>query len=211
MKLDFTEALKAPFSQNNWISQCIVGGIILLIPIVNIFVTGFAVRYIKNISNRINQIPSITDNTFMLGIKFSFGSFLLNLPLLLINAFIAVTAINQATNGSSNTFILNGISTILSLAIAVLMPALAINFSNNENVTSMIDFNIALEIIKRDTSNYLIMLFYALLIIVIYGVIETICCITIIGIILLPFVIFLSTVSIANIVGQYFAILKTKK
>lgn len=207
MKLDLTETIKAPFKQN-WFLKSIGGGILLLIPILNIFILGFAIKYVKNVSNKNNIIPSITDSTFLIGVKYSLGSLLLTLPLLLLNAFGAVTMLNQQANGGGAATIISGISALAGLAIAILTPALTMNFSNTEKVSSMIDFNAGIEIIKRDIGSYASMFVYVILICIIYGIIETICFITIVGIILLPSIIFLQTISIMNLWGQYFAITK---
>lgn len=209
MKLDISDALKAPFTQNNWITKSIVGGILLLIPIANIFVLGFAIKYLMNISNSLRIIPSITENTFLTGIKYSFGSFLLVLPLFLLNIFGAVTMIYQSESGISITIIVNAISALGSIAIALLTPALTMHFSKSEDILAMIDFNVGLEIIKKDLGSYATMFVYTLLITIIYGIIETICFATIIGIILIPPIIFLQTITTINIWGQYAAVIKS--
>lgn len=207
MKLDFIEALKAPFKQG-WFLKSIGAGIILLIPIVNLFVFGFTIKYVKNISNRINEIPKITDKTFITGFKFCIGSILLTLPMILLTELTTKTA-GQSLTAAKLFF--DTITIIVSIATTAIMPAMILNFSNNEKITSMIDISIGIAIIKRNIGSYFMMLLYAFLLLVIYSIAETICTITIIGILLLMPLVYLQTVSLMNLFGQYCLIIKSQK
>ena len=177
MGLDLVKALKAPFSSEGWIAKLLVGGILLCIPIANFITMGYFVKYAKNLLNKDESLPSYSSmgNLFSSGVKLFIGSIILGIPVMLLCFIISMLF-------SESVFVSTLLVYLVYFVYYFIAMVLIIRFSLDEKILSMIDFQSAFDIFNGNKN----LLSFILLFIassLAYGIVVTICCITIIGII----------------------------
>lgn len=197
MSLDLVRALKAPFNGQDWVKKLIICGLLLIIPIVNFVVMGYDVKYMKNILNGEEKTPDLSGlgALFVAGFKAFIGSILLCIPFIII-AFIVVMLF------SDSPAISNLISTVVNLVIYFVGCVLFARFAMDEKILSMVDFASAGKLLAGN-KNTLIFVLYLIALSLVYGIVTIVCCITVVGMILIPFLIFASMLSYSNLAGQF--------
>lgn len=197
MGLDLVKALKAPFSAEGWVSKLLVGGILICIPIVNFITMGYMVKYGKNLLNKDESLPSYSNigDLFVSGIKLFIGSIILSIPVMLLCFIISMLF-------SKTVFVSTLLIYLIYFVYYFIAMVLMIRFSLDEKILSMIDFQSAFDIFNGNKN----LLSFILLFIassLAYGIVVTICCITIIGVILVPFLVYASLLSLYNLSAQF--------
>lgn len=196
MSLDLVKALKAPVTAQNWIIKMLIGGILLCIPVANFIVFGYFVKYIKKIMNNEENLPEFSDwgALFVSGLKLFVGAIVLAIPMVIIVSIIsAVFAKAQVV-----AVVLNYIIQILYSFVGLIMIA---NFSLDEKILSMIDFKRAALLVK---DNALLPFIGKIIIIdVIFLVLTIVFCITVVGVILVPFLMFAMLAAVYNLIAQF--------
>lgn len=197
MSLDLVKAIKAPFSGDDWVKKLIIGGILLLIPIVNFAVMGYMVKYLKNILNGEEKTADFSDfgGLFVTGIKSFAGSFLLFIPFMIICVIIAILFAKAQA-------VANLIVYVLYFIYYIVVYVLLARFAMDEKVLSMVDFASVGKLLSGN-KNVLFFVLFLIALSLVYGLITTVCCITIVGIILLPFILLAAMLSNFNLIGQF--------
>ena len=197
MSLDFSAALKAPASVQGWFVKILIGGILMCIPIVNFIVFGYLIRYIKNVIDKNEILPEYSDigELFVTGFKGLIGIILLYIPLILITIIIGLLFSKSA----SLAMILNYLIEIVYGFITMIMVA---NFAIDKKILSMVGFNRAALLFKNNP-NIGSLILYLIAVNIIYGIVATVCAITVIGIILVPFIVFAMMITLYNLIAQF--------
>lgn len=197
MSLDLVKTIKAPFSGQDWIKKLIIGGILFIIPIVNFAMAGYVIKYLKNILNGNESTPDFSDfgGLFLTGIKAIVGSLLLFIPFGIICFIIGMLF-------SDAPIVANLIVYVFYIAYYFVAYILMARFAMDEKILSMVDFASAGKLLAGNKNTLLFVLFVIALGIV-YGIVTIVCCITVIGLVLIPFLILASTLSICNLIGQF--------
>ena len=197
MGLDLSKALKAPISAQGWVGKIVIGGILLCIPIVNIIVFGYIIKYLTQVINKDERLPEFSDigNLFVTGLKAIIGSILLSIPMILITVIISILS----DGFSSATTLIIYLLEIIYGFISLIMIG---NFAIDQKILSMVGFNRAALLVK-DNSSLVPFILYLIILNILYGVILTVCAVTIIGIILVPFGALAMFLSLYNLVGQF--------
>lgn len=197
MSMDFSKSLKAAFCGEGWILKLIIGGILLCIPIVNFIVFGYFVKYLKNVVNGNDALPDFSDigKLFVSGLKLVVGGILLFIPLFVL-VFILTMIFSKNT---ALSMLVTGILELVYTFLSLLMMA---NFSIDEKILSMVDFKRAFLLLKEN-QNIGSFILYLVAVYVICIVVTVICAVTLVGLVLLPFVSYIFMVMIDNLLGQF--------
>lgn len=197
MSMDFSKSLKAAFCGEGWILKLIIGGILLCIPIVNFIVFGYFVKYLKNVVNGNDALPEFSDigKLFVSGLKLVVGGILLFIPLFVL-VFILTMIFSKNT---ALSMLVTGILELVYTFLSLLMMA---NFSIDEKILSMVDFKRAFLLLKEN-QNIGSFILYLVAVYVICIVVTVICAVTLVGLVLLPFVSYIFMVMIDNLLGQF--------
>lgn len=196
MSLDFVKAIKAPFSGQDWIKKLIIGGILFMIPIVNFAMAGYTIKYLKNILNGNESTPDFSDfgGLLVTGIKAFVGSLLLFIPFGIICFIIGMLFSDEPIN-------VNLIYTLYIVYYLVAYIFMA-RFAMDEKILSMIDFASVGKLLAGNNNTLSFVSFFIALGFV-YCIVTIVCCITVIGFVLIPFIILASMLSIFNLTGQF--------
>lgn len=197
MGLDLVRALKAPFSSEGWIVKMLIGGILLCIPIVNFIVMGYAVKYLKNLLNNNEALPEYSNigDLLVSGIKFFIGCIILFIPVTLVCFVISLLFAKAQLVGML-------ITSVIYLVYYYIAYVLMARFALDEKILSMLDFKSALLIFK-DNKNLLSFVLLFIVAGLIYALITFVCCITVVGMILVPFVVFAAMLATYNLTAQF--------
>lgn len=197
MSMDFSKSLKAAFCGEGWILKLIIGGILLCIPIVNFIVFGYFVKYLKNVVNGNDALPDFSDigKLFVSGLKLVVGGILLFIPLFVL-VFILTMIFSKNT---ALSMLVTGILELVYTFLSLLMMA---NFSIDEKILSMVDFKRAFLLLKEN-QNIGSFILYLVAVYVICIVVTVICAVTLVGLVLLPFVSYIFMLMIDNLLGQF--------
>lgn len=197
MSLDLVKALKAPFSGEAWVKKLVIGGLLFLIPIVNFAVMGYTIKYLKNVLNGEDKTPDFSDfgGLLVTGVKALIGSLLLSIPFIIICLIIGLLF-------SDSQVLANLIVYVVYLVYYFVAYVLLARFAMDEKVLSMVDFASVGKLLAGN-KNILFFVLFLIALGFVYAVITTVCCITVVGIILLPFIILAALLSNFNLIGQF--------
>ena len=197
MSMDFSKSLKATFCGEGWFLKLIIGGILFCIPIVNFIVFGYFVKYLKNVVDGKDSLPEFSDigKLFVTGLKFIIGGILLFIPLILLVLIFSFLF-------SKNAMLSMAINALLEIAYTLLSLLMIANFSIDEKILSMVDFQRAFLLLKEN-SNIGSFILYLVAIYVVSIIITVICAVTMVGLILVPFVMYAVTLMLYNLLGQF--------
>ena len=198
MSFDFVKALKAPLNVNGWFVKLLIGGILLCVPIANFIVIGYCVKYLKKLINKEDSLPDYSDlgGLFVSGFKFFVGSIVYMIPFGLI-IFILSMLLTKAPVAAGF------LTLLIELVAGILILPMIINFALDEKILSMVNFENAFNFLKNSIKDFLFMLLYIVLLYVVYFFIIFVCSITLVGVILIPFLAYAMSLSVYNLLGQY--------
>lgn len=197
MSIDLVKALKAPFSTEGWGVKTLIGGVLLCIPIVNFVVIGYWMKYLRNVLDNENQLPDYSDfgGLFVTGLKAFVGSIILAVPVMILIAIVSMVF----AKAEFLSALLTSLMYFVYYYVAYIMCA---RFSLDEKILSMIDIKAALLILK-DNKNLVSFVILFIVLGIIYGLVTALSAITVVGIILIPFIIQASILSTMNLTGQF--------
>ena len=198
MSFDFVKALKAPLNVNGWFVKLLIGGILLCVPIANFIVIGYCVKYLKKLINKEESLPDYGDlgALFVSGFKFFVGSIVYMIPFGLLIFILSMLLSKAAVTAAILTL-------VLELVAGILILPMIINFALDEKILSMVNFENAFNFLKNSIKDFLFMLLYIVLLYVVYFFIIFVCSITLVGVILIPFLAYAMSLSLYNLLGQY--------
>lgn len=210
-----TRGLSFPMSDDDWIVTNLVGGVLflfsfLLLPLLAI--QGFLVEVMSEALGEDDDIPEWGDFGFGVvgtGLKSLLIAFLyLLVPIVAFVGSLLLGAGLDAASGSEEAFgLLTASGSLFSLLLLVVFgyfaPAAQVNFARERTISAGFDFGTIFDVAV--SSEYLIGWVLALIIGAVQGVVANLVSLTIVGILLLPWVYFFFGVSTAYIYGRSFA------
>ena len=208
--MDIGRAFTYATDDNNWITKVLLGGIISLIPIINLAVPGYFLEIIRNVSQKQETpLPEWGDfgSMWVRGLLFSIILFIYNLPAILIAGFgiipIVLSALAQhqgdvitAVAGGMFFFFLAGLWFIL---IALITPGIAIAYAITGSFGEAFSVGKIISLITNNIGDYMLAILIVIVCVVLIGIIATI---PVLGWIASIFVSFYTTLVIGYTYGQ---------
>jgi len=214
--MDIGKAFTYVFEDPNWIMKILIGGIVLLIPIVNFAVYGYMLTTLKNVADgQPNPLPEWSDfgAHFMKGLYAVVGVLVYFLPAIVIYCCVfaltfGVTAAAGAAGGRDAGNALAGVLGIVTLCLQCVVGLYALfagltlyapltRFAMSANQLSIFwDFRGNLNFIQKNLSNYIIALLIAWVASFVAGFGIILC---VVGVL---FTSFWGTLAAANVFGQ---------
>jgi hypothetical protein len=160
--MDYGKSFSFVFDDEEWIQKILIGGILSLIPIVNLVVVGYGLQVLKNVATGSQKpLPAWDDfgDYFIKGLVSSLGSVVWALPM--IGVSIAIGVVSALTGYETDPqyvawpvqCCLSGLgclSGLYGLLMAALMPAVVTKYAVTGEFGAMFRFG---EIYKYITSN----------------------------------------------------------
>jgi hypothetical protein len=165
--MDYGKSFTYIFEDEKWISKFLVGVVISLVPIVNFAAYGYMIQVLKNVRDGLEEpLPEWDDfgKLFLDGIKFLAGYLVYVIPVIVISIAMIPVAIAADVGGITEDAVvlvmlcLYCIMFLFILVPAFLYPALYIQYARDDQISDMFKFSEMWEMIKADTSNYIIVL-----------------------------------------------------
>jgi hypothetical protein len=214
--MDIGKAFTYVFEDPNWIMKVLIGGIVLLIPIVNFAVYGYMLTTLKNVADgQPNPLPEWGEfgAHFMKGLYAFVGLLVYFLPAIVVICCVQILGIGLSTavSGTSGqdagstaaalfsfvTLCLSCVGYLYALVAGLTMYAPLTRFAMSANQLSIFwDFRGNLAFIQKNLTNYIIALLIAFVasFVAEFGII-----LCIVGVL---FTIFWAQMVAANVFGQ---------
>jgi hypothetical protein len=159
--VDFAKAFTFPFEDDEWVTKLLIGGILGLIPIVNLVVLGYALRTLKNVADGVEKpLPSWDDfaDYFVKGLVSLLGGVIWALPILVVAGLTVLLGLateqspNAGYTGPFNACImgLSCLSSLYGLFLSAVLPAAFAEYAISGEFASLFRFG---EIFRGITSN----------------------------------------------------------
>lgn len=171
--MDIGKSFTFIFDDEDWLKQVVIGGLIMMIPIVNFAAFGYLVRVMQNVKTG-HDVPlpewDSFGEYFMDGVKLLVGFLVYSLPALLVACVVLGTTIvlaGAAENSNMNPdtvmpFLILCMQCgifIFALIPMIFAPAIFIRFAETGEIGAMLQFGKVFEIIQTNSTNYVIVLF----------------------------------------------------
>lgn len=213
------EAIKYPMNRDDWVKQYIIGVALIFFfwLIIPVFILGGYYINVLRQTEAGNEEPPAFGNWGKLiidGLKalvIAIGYFLIPTILFMVVA-VFMGGLGVLVSGGSNAaaagisivaILLLLVTFLVALVIVYVYPAALVNFAKHDSIGKAFDFGTIKNV--AFTSDYFIAWILAFLVNFVANIITNILFITIIGIILIPFVAFYSAVVVQNLYGRGFA------
>ena len=164
MSMDFVKALKAPASVDGWFVKLLIGGVFLIIPILNFVIMGYVVKYLEKLMNKEDGLPgspaSDFGDKFVLGFKYLIGCIVLGVIYVIGLTIFALLF-------SKLKLVYAVLMVLLQITLGLLTLLMAANFAVDKKILSFIDFSRAALLVK-DNPNTFSFIFQVLVLSLIY-------------------------------------------
>lgn len=148
--MDIGKAFTYVLDDENWIKKILIGGVVTIIPIVNLIAAGYGLRVLKNVAQGEEKpLPEWDDwgGDFMKGLMVAIGGIIYALPVILLTILSAiVTAIsadqygNVSGFGATCLFGTQCLSILWGIAMALWMPAAMIRYALTDDFGAFFRF-----------------------------------------------------------------------
>lgn len=206
MSIDFLKALKAPFATEGWFGKAIVGGILMIIPFANLIISGYFIEYLRQVMNDNHNLPDFSNmgSLFVKGFKVVIGAILLAIPFIFIYVIIMMAASSQVDIITKLFQKENqALCQIITAVVTFLFYIMQLNFAMDEKISSMIDLQRASKFLQNNAANLITLIIHMIIVSILFSAVILLSMITIIGILLVPAILFLQMSVIYNMVGQF--------
>lgn len=174
--MDIGKSLTYMFDDERWIHKVLIGGLIGLVPILNLALTGYMLRTLKNVAaGAARPMPEWDDlgNDFVKGLLVTVAGVVYALPLLIpllpIVGLIVVSAIAGNSGGAEGIQAILGLGTAglwclavpYILLVAAWMPAATANYALAGDFRAFFRFREIWALVSRNAGNYVMVLLIA--------------------------------------------------
>ena len=164
--MDIGKAFTFVFDDQNWIAKILIGGIVLLIPIVNFAVFGYMARVIKNVVDGLDRpLPDWGDfgDHFVRGLTLFLIGVVYMLPIIFLVCLLAMTgALAEESRAMSTVemlaLCLNCLAGLWGFLVALVMPAATIRYALTGEFASAFQFGQIFGLISANLGNYILVL-----------------------------------------------------
>ncbi len=207
--MDIVEEIKFPSKDSEWIPKVLIGGVIAIIPIVNLIASGYFLKVMKGSMDGKPGMPKWDDwgNLFMNGLMAAIIGLIYMIIPILILLVSAGNIIAAALSG--NTEILLGalagaiggvlIALLLALIFGFLLPMALSMYVRENNFSAALKFNEVISRIKSVFGDYLTVF---VIVIVLYFVLGVLSGIPLLGFLIMIFGSFYTGVVANNMFGE---------
>jgi len=172
--MDWGKSFTSVFDDQEWVAKVLIGGILGLIPIVNLAVLGYMLRVIKNAADGAEKpLPAWDDfgDYFVKGVMAVLGALVWAIPLILLTTVIAVfSAVTGSDSQSGRTvaapFVaclwgMNCLAGLYGLFLGVVLPAAFTKYAVSGEFGAFFRFGDIFKYITANLGNYVIALLLA--------------------------------------------------
>jgi len=211
MSLDIGQELKSPTLDGEWLKKVIIGGILNMIPIVNLLAYGFMVRKFKMAVMGETQLPEWKGwgELFVQGLKYLVVSLVyMIVPVLVLLVMFALTGLSAYTGGwqSPNMWLTMvpafGVYAVLALVFFFFVPMAIARLAATNSMGQAVQIGDIYRRIKMVFGDYLVAY---VVIIVIYLAVSLLGFIPVVGWLLMIFVLFYVLLVFASMFGKLYA------
>ncbi|MFO7695826.1 MAG: DUF4013 domain-containing protein [Anaerolineae bacterium] len=200
--MDIGKSFAFVVEDKNWIKKVAIGGVVTLIPILNLAATGYGLRVLKNVAEeRSEPLPEWDDwgGDFVKGLLVTVASLIYALPAIFasgIGSLVTALAANSSRQGvgvaEALTLGVSCLAGLWGLIVGLWMPAAMANYAARGQFSGMFEFQRIWNLISENIGGYVTAL-VVIIIASIAGSLGTIACV--IGVIF--------TMFYANMVGMH--------
>jgi len=172
--MDWGKSFTYIFDDPDWVSKVLIGGILSLIPVVNLVVIGYALKALKNVAEGAEHpLPAWDDfgDYFVKGLVSALGALVWALPLIVVGliggVISAVTGYGSSETARVSTatalciWSLSCVSSIWGLFISLVLPAAFAKYAIRGDLGAFFRFGEIFGFIKANIGNYIIALLLA--------------------------------------------------
>jgi len=210
--MDIIKELRFPVNDHNWIIKVLVGGVLVMIPIVNLFVGGYNLKVLKGGISSKSEMPEWNDwsSLFIKGlVKFIIKLVYLFIPIAVIlistgGAIIAVLSGSDIMEVVSISMVTGGslIGIILMLVFYFFLPMALAMYVNEDCISAAFKFKEIISRIRSVLGDYITVFLLKLILWIILLVLVNI---PVVGWLIVIFYKFFAAVIIYNMFGKVFA------
>jgi len=173
--MDFGRAFTYAFDDKEWVTKLLIGGILSLIPIVNLVVLGYTLRTLKNVADGVEPpLPGWDDfaDYFVKGLISCLGIVVWAIPILAVTGVVAALGImagglepGYGYEGPVNLCFLglNCLSVVYGLFLGVVLPAALTGYAITDEFGAFFRFGEIFRFIKSNLGNYVMAILLALM------------------------------------------------
>nr|MBC7244626.1 DUF4013 domain-containing protein [Chloroflexota bacterium] len=209
--MDWGKSFTYVFDDKEWIQKVLIGGILGLIPIVNLAVVGYALKVLKNVAEGAEQpLPGWDDfgDYFVKGLVISLGALVWASPLIILIMFAgflsAVTGYDTAEPSRVAApyvfciWSMSCLSLVYGLFLGVVLPSAFTHYALSGEFGAFFRFGDIFQYLIANFSNYIIALVLAVVAQFVSGFGVILCCIGVI------FTEFWATLVSSHLLGQVY-------
>jgi hypothetical protein len=170
--MDYGKAFTFVFDDEEWVQKIVIGGILSLIPIVNLIVLGYGLKVLKNVADGEEKpLPKWDDfaDYFVQGLVSFLGGLIWAAPLIVVGILSSVigwTTGYEPHSGQSAWYYsgqaciggLNCLSALYGLFMAVVLPAAYTKYAIHNEFGAFFRFGEIFKYITANLANYVIAL-----------------------------------------------------
>jgi hypothetical protein len=148
--MDIGKAFTYVFDDENWIKKILIGGIVTIIPVVNLIAAGYGLRALRNVARGEEKpLPEWDDwgGDFVRGLMIAIAGVIYALPVILLSgvgAIIGAISSDQYGNlsgvGATCFFGVQCLSVLWGIAMALWMPAATIQYATTDEFGAFFRF-----------------------------------------------------------------------
>ena len=172
--MDFGRAFTFAFDDKEWVTKLLIGGILSLIPIVNLVVVGYTLKTLKNVADGVEPpLPGWDDfaDYFVKGLISCLGVAVWAIPILAVTGMFGVFGLvagydpGYGYEGAVNLCFLglNCLSFVYGLLLGVILPAALTGYAITDEFGSFFRFGEIFGFIKSNLGNYAMAILLALM------------------------------------------------
>jgi hypothetical protein len=187
--MDYGKSFTFVFDDEEWVQKILIGGVLNLIPVVNLVAVGYGLRSLKNVATGVGKpLPDWDDfgDYFAKGLVSSVGAAVWALPVILLSiamaAFTTVTGYNadpQYVSVPVQLCIssLGCLSGLYALLLGAFLPAVMTRYAVSGDVAAFFQFGEIFSYIKSNLGPYIVALLLGAVAAIIGGLGLFACCI----------------------------------
>lgn len=175
--MDIGRAFTFMFDDDDWLKKIAIGGLIMLIPILNLVALGYVIRALRNArEGRALPLPEWDDwgDDFVRGLLITIATFIYTLPMLI--AVLLGVAASGVFREQACMWAGYCPGMLWALLVAFITPALYLQYAKHDNFGALFHFGEIWHIVADKFSNYLVAVLMAWVAMIVASVIGSVAC-----------------------------------